>query len=195
VAPETIDEVKLQTSLYDAYPRLRQQRAERGARRLLHAAQHACSSRTFGSDFPSVDPFPDPSTLASPFPLRKSNRGQVAVALMALAHTAIAQSGPTGSLSGRVIDQSQGAVPGVTVTALNTATNDARTNVTNADGVFGVAALPVGKYELTFQLDGFKTVMRAGILVEAAVPRTIDVQLEVGGLTEEVTVTSDSSRR
>src|SRR5687768_18124538 len=35
-----------------------------------------CSSDL--SDFPSVDPFPDPSTLASPFPLRKSNRGQVA---------------------------------------------------------------------------------------------------------------------
>jgi hypothetical protein len=32
----------------------------------------------FASDFPSIDPFPDPSTLASPIPLRKSNRGQVA---------------------------------------------------------------------------------------------------------------------
>jgi hypothetical protein len=32
----------------------------------------------FGADFPSTDPFPDPSTLASPFPLRKSNRGHVA---------------------------------------------------------------------------------------------------------------------
>ncbi|HXE81648.1 MAG TPA: hypothetical protein VNK41_12905, partial [Vicinamibacterales bacterium] len=32
----------------------------------------------FGADFPSTDPFPDPSTLASPFPLRRSNRGHVA---------------------------------------------------------------------------------------------------------------------
>ena len=115
-----------------------------------------------------------------------------AVALVALTHPVAAQSGPTGSLSGRVIDQSQGAVPGVTVTALNTATNDVRTDVTNGDGLFRVAALPVGTYQLTFQLDGFKSVRRVGVLVEAAVPRTIDVQLEVGGLTEQVTVMSDS---
>jgi hypothetical protein len=58
------------------------------------------------------------------------------LAILAVAVTAAAQSGPTGSLNGRVIDQSQAAVPGVTVTATNIATNDTRTDVTNAEGVY-----------------------------------------------------------
>ncbi len=114
------------------------------------------------------------------------------LALMAPAGALTAQSGPTGSVSGRVVDQSQGAVPGVTVSVLNMATNDSRTDVTNGDGLFRVSALPVGTYQITFQLDGFKTVRRTGVLVEAAVPRTIDVQLEVGGLSEQVTVTVEA---
>ncbi|HET9263552.1 MAG TPA: carboxypeptidase-like regulatory domain-containing protein [Vicinamibacterales bacterium] len=114
------------------------------------------------------------------------------LALAALAPPAFAQSGPTGSLNGRVVDQSHAAVPGVAVTVLNKSTNDTRTGVTNDDGIYRVAALPVGTYELTFQLDGFKTIRRAGVLVEAAVPRTIDVQLEVGGLSEQVTVTVEN---
>jgi hypothetical protein len=91
-----------------------------------------------------------------------------------------------------VVDPSQGAVPGVTVTAINTATNDSRTDVTNREGVYRLAALTVGTYQLTFQLEGFKSVRRGGVLVEAAVPRTIDVQLEVGGLTEQITVSVES---
>jgi hypothetical protein len=64
--------------------------------------------------------------------------------------------------------------------------------VTNGEGVYAVPALSVGTYELSVQLDGFKTVKRQGILVEAAVPRRIDITLEVGGLAEQVTVVADS---
>ena len=116
----------------------------------------------------------------------------VALIVLAAASVATAQSGPAGSLNGRVVDQSQAAVPGVTVTALNVATNDTRTDVTNAEGVYRLGALSVGTYLLTFQLDGFKTVQRTGVLVEAAVPQTVDVQLEVGVVAEQVTVTGDS---
>lgn len=112
--------------------------------------------------------------------------------MLATAAVAAAQSGPTGSLNGRVMDPSQAAVPGVTVTATNTATNDVRTTVTNGDGVYQLPALAIGTYQLTFELDSFRSIRRTGVLVEAAVPRTIDVQLEVGGLSEQVTVTVDS---
>jgi hypothetical protein len=116
----------------------------------------------------------------------------LAFSMLAAAGSAAAQSGPAGSLNGRVTDQSGGAVPGVTVTATNTATNDARTAVTSTEGVYQLSALTVGTYELAFQLDGFKSMRRTGVLVEAAVPRTIDVQLEVGGMTEQVNVTVES---
>jgi hypothetical protein len=105
---------------------------------------------------------------------------------------ALAQSGPTGALNGRVVDQSQGAIPGATVTVVNAATNESRTDVTNGEGMYAVPALPVGIYEVTIQLDGFKTVKRQGVLVEAAVPGRIDVTLEVGELAEQVTVMADS---
>jgi hypothetical protein len=116
----------------------------------------------------------------------------LALALVGLTGAAAAQSGPTGSLNGRVVDQSQAAVPGVTVTATNPATNEIRTGVTNAEGLYRLSALAVGTYQLAFELDGFKPVRRGGVLVEAAVPRTLDVQLEVGGLSELVTVSADS---
>ncbi|HSC28449.1 MAG TPA: TonB-dependent receptor, partial [Vicinamibacterales bacterium] len=116
----------------------------------------------------------------------------LALAVTALASTAWAQSGPSGALNGRVVDQNHAAMPGVTISATNVATNEARTAVTNAEGFYTLSALPTGTYEVTFQLDGFRAVRRQGVLVEAAVPRTIDVTLEVGGLVEEVTVQADS---
>jgi hypothetical protein len=103
-----------------------------------------------------------------------------------------AQSGPTGALNGRVVDQSQGAIPGVTVSVRDVARNHSRGAVTNTEGYYSLPALPTGIYELTVQIDGFKTVRREGVLVEAAVTRTIDVTLEVGGLAEQVTVVADS---
>src|SRR5688572_476024 len=117
----------------------------------------------------------------------------LALVLVMLAGVGMAaQSGPTGLLNGRAVDQSQGAIPGVTVTATHIGTNESRTAVTNSEGVYHLPALTVGTYELTFQLDGFRAVRRTGVLVEAAVPRTIDVQLEVGGLTEEISVTVEN---
>jgi hypothetical protein len=111
---------------------------------------------------------------------------------LACAAPAFAQSSPTGVLAGRVVDQSQGAMPGVAVTAVNAATNETRTDVTNTQGLYRLPALPVGIYELRFELEGFKRVNRSGVVVEAAVPRTIDVQLEIGNLNELVTVVADS---
>jgi hypothetical protein len=103
-----------------------------------------------------------------------------------------AQGGPTGSLEGRTSDQSQAPLPGVAVTARHLGTSESRTATTTADGFFRINALGVGRYQLTYQLSGFKTVTRE-VLVEAAVPRTVDAILEVGGLEETVTVSSEAA--
>lgn len=108
-----------------------------------------------------------------------------------LAASAFAQSGPTGSLEGQVTDQSRLSLPGVTVTARHTGTGDARTTVTNSDGFYRLMALPVGSYSVSFQVTGFKTVTRSSVPVEAAVPRRFDTVLEVGGMTENVTVSAE----
>jgi hypothetical protein len=102
-----------------------------------------------------------------------------------------AQGSPTGAVNGRVVDQTQAATPGVTVTARQIGTGETRVVVTNQDGFYSLIALPVGIYSLTFQLEGFKTLTREGVPVEAAVPMTVNVSLEVGVLTDNVTVQAD----
>src|SRR3990170_2704476 len=107
--------------------------------------------------------------------------GVCAIAVLAWSAPVAGQSGPSGAVSGRVLDPSGGALPGVTVVLSNTATNDVRTIVTNGDGVYQAMALPIGVYTVTYKLDGFKTASRTNLSVEAAVPMTLDVSLEVGG--------------
>jgi hypothetical protein len=116
----------------------------------------------------------------------------VCAALWVLSAAVVAGQGASGTLNGQVLDQNRGAVPGVTVTAINPATGDFRTAVTGDGGTYNLTALPVGVYSVSYQLDGFKTSTRTGILVEAAVTRTLNVTLEVGGLTETVTVEGGS---
>jgi hypothetical protein len=105
--------------------------------------------------------------------------------------SALAQ-GAAGSLNGRVLDPTGSAVPGVTVTAAHTGTSESRVAVTDAQGAYQLAGLPVGIYTLTYQLEGFKTVTRTGILVEASVPRAVNVTLEIGGISEVVQVDGGS---
>ena len=104
---------------------------------------------------------------------------------------AFAQGGPSGSLEGRITDQSQAALSGVAVTARHVATGETRAATTNDDGYYRVVALSVGRYALTYQLSGFKAVTRE-VAVEAAVPLSVNATLEVGGLTENVTVRSET---
>ncbi len=104
-----------------------------------------------------------------------------------------AQSSATGTLTGTVSDSSGGVLPGVSVTARHLGTGVSRTAVSDASGRWTLATLPTGRYEVGFQLDSFKRMVRNDVAVEAAVPRTINVALEVGSLSEAITVTADAS--
>src|SRR5688572_9810078 len=90
--------------------------------------------------------------------------------LIAIPVPAAAQVGTTGTLNGQVMDASRAALPGVTVTATHEATGDVRVALANQDGYYTLASFAVGRYSLTFQLEGFKTLSRPNVLVEAAVP-------------------------
>ena len=114
------------------------------------------------------------------------------VALAWLPAAAAAQSSATGSLSGTVVDSSGGLLPGVTVLASNPNTGVSQSAVSGSSGEWTVAALPVGRYDLTFELNGFKKLTRSDVLVEAVVTRQLNVTLEVGAVTEQVTVTGDT---
>ena len=67
------------------------------------------------------------------------------------------QSGSTGALTGTVSDPTGAVIPGVTVTATNSGTNQARSAVTADDGVYRIPLLDPGIYRVSFSLPGFKT--------------------------------------
>jgi hypothetical protein len=98
----------------------------------------------------------------------------------------------TGELRGRVVDAQNAVLPGVTVVATNEASGQFREIISGSDGSFFMSALTPGGYEVTAQLSGFKKYLRKGLRVEVGKTQSVDVQLEVGGIEQEVTVTAES---
>jgi hypothetical protein len=98
-----------------------------------------------------------------------------------------------GTLTGRVTDQQDTAVPGVTVTATNVQTGQVRTFVTDANGMFNAPDLVPGRYTVRFELSGFAPVERTDINVLLGRAFEVDAQLRVGQLTETVQVTAEAT--
>ncbi len=95
-----------------------------------------------------------------------------------------------GSLSGIVTDTSGGAVVGVAVTLTNVATGVQTKARTNGSGIFNFPVLGVGTYTLSFTKDGFKTTEVKDVVVHVGQTSSVNVSLEVGALTQSVTVTA-----
>ncbi|HTI65796.1 MAG TPA: carboxypeptidase regulatory-like domain-containing protein [Gemmatimonadaceae bacterium] len=99
----------------------------------------------------------------------------------------------TASVRGTVTDQTKAVVPGATVTISSADTGLSRTAVTNADGVYTVTDLPVGHYNLSVELQGFKTATHQNIVLQVADDREVNVVLEPGGLNETVSVQAEAT--
>ena len=110
--------------------------------------------------------------------------------LLSMGRSVSAQT--TSTLTGRVVDVSGAVLPGAEVAVRNTETGVQRSVVSDLDGRYAFGLLPVGRYELRARLDGFRPLVREGVQTAIAETTVIDLQLEVGGLTEEVRVTGDS---
>jgi hypothetical protein len=120
-----------------------------------------------------------------------------AVVVIALAAGAPAPAGaqgsPTGTLTGTISDPSGGVLPGVTVVARGVQTGLTQQTISGGAGDWRIPALPVGAYEVSFELQGFKKLVRSGVTVEAAVTRSLHVTLAVGGLSETIQVAADAA--
>ena len=108
------------------------------------------------------------------------------VILLAVAVSASAQA--TAELAGRVTDESGAVLPGVTVTATQTDTGLARTAVTDETGGYLLTNLPIGPYRLEVVLQGFRTYVQTGIVLQVGAAPTINAVLGVGNLEETVSV-------
>jgi len=118
-----------------------------------------------------------------------------ALALALAASTAFAQGGgasSTGSISGQVVDDSGGVLPGVTVTATSPAQMGTLTAVTNEEGMYRFPSVPPGVYKLQFELAGFSTLVREDIRVTLGFNAAVNVKLGVATLQETVTVSGES---
>ena len=96
----------------------------------------------------------------------------------------------TGSISGEVRDSSGAVMPGVKVTVLNTGTNVAHDVTTSAGGTYRVPFLVFGKYNVTAELQGFKTSRAENIQVSTSEEARVDLTLAVGEVNETVTVSA-----
>jgi len=97
-----------------------------------------------------------------------------------------------GSISGTVKDSSGAVVPGATVTAMNTVLGTETAVTTDEQGFYSFPKLPVGKYDVTIQIEGFKPLKRPNIAVDADAALQINATLEVGAQSETVTVTANA---
>jgi outer membrane receptor protein involved in Fe transport len=114
------------------------------------------------------------------------------MAALAFATTAAAQES-TGGIRGTVRDTSGAVMVGVTVEAASPARlGGPAATVTNSQGLFLLDRLPIGIYDVTFTLQGFKTVRRENVRVEVGRTVELDSQLEVGALEQSVTVSAES---
>jgi hypothetical protein len=113
-----------------------------------------------------------------------------AVLWMVCVGSAHAQSMNAGDIRGIVTDSSGAAVPGVTVTVLNKDTGVSKDFTTNQDGLYDTGSIVTGNYELTFSKSGFQKLIRSGITVTVA-NITVNAQLSVGAVTEQVVVNTD----
>jgi hypothetical protein len=127
------------------------------------------------------------------------------IALVCLSHanSAFAQ-GATGTITGTVVDSTGATLPGATVNVTEAATGTIRTSVTDEAGLFRFAALNPGRYNVAVELANFRTLNVADVTLLSTETRDLGkLALQVGGLTETVTITSevtpvqvaDSSRR
>jgi len=99
-----------------------------------------------------------------------------------------------GSLVGEVSDPSHAAVSGARVTLLEPGTNLAREATTGSDGSYRFVNLPPGRYTLEVSLQGFRQHVLTGVPVSASTVARVDVVLELGGLSETVSVVSERTR-
>src|SRR5260370_327767 len=96
------------------------------------------------------------------------------------------------SLQGTVLDTQGGVVAGAKVTLTNRESGASRDTLTSDQGFYRISELPPGRYAVTVGGTGFKTSVSKDVEIKAEEPRGFDVTLQVGAISEQVTVTANA---
>ena len=122
-------------------------------------------------------------------PIKRVFISLIALALMGASLRAQA---PIGKIFGTITDEQGTPLPGVTIEAISPKLVGKGTTISDENGVYRIFALTPGIYKITFVLQGFKTVVRDGIIVEIEQSVKLNVVMPLGALKEEVTVIGQS---
>ena len=109
----------------------------------------------------------------------------VATALLCVSQAAAQTS---TRLTGTVTDNTGSVIPGASVTISNINTGVTQEAETNASGAYNFPIVTAGQYELVCEFEGFKTYSQSGIVLETGSVRGIDIEMEVGAVTETIEV-------
>lgn len=111
------------------------------------------------------------------------------VLFLLAAGPSVAQVLGSGSIVGQVTDEGRGLLPGVMVTATSSALQVRNvTTVTDDRGEYRLASLPIGTYDVAYELPGFRTIVRKDVRLELDFTARLDIVLAVGGVEETLTV-------
>lgn len=119
------------------------------------------------------------------------SKGLLAVAFLLAVCLAFGQQN-TGTITGTVSDQQGAVIPGASVEVRNVSTNALFTAATNEGGLYTAPGLAVGEYEVSAESAGFKRAVRSGLTLQVNQIARVDLQLEIGQVTEIIEVTGEA---
>ena len=117
---------------------------------------------------------------------------RIGVLFLLAVGASLAQS-PTATITGIVRDPQGAAVPGVQITSTSAATQQKVTYSTNIDGLFSLRQLPIGAYVVEAEKTGFRRFVRRGLVLTTGQNLELDIQLEIGAVSESVTVSGSAT--
>ena len=117
-------------------------------------------------------------------------RAVATILAIALFCALVSQAATSGSISGTVKDPSGAVLPGVALTLKNASLGTPYKTTSDASGYYSFPNLPVGEYDLTLALPGFKTMQKSGIVVDMDSALQINVSMELAAQSQSVVVNS-----
>jgi hypothetical protein len=123
---------------------------------------------------------------------RRSRLPYLIVSILLVFASSAVRADVTGSIAGVVRDRAQAVVTGAKVTVTNVQTNLTQEATSGADGSYHFLALPAGTYKISATAQGFRPFATTDITVQVNDQLRIDITLQVGAVSEEISVTADT---
>jgi hypothetical protein len=114
--------------------------------------------------------------------------------LCVLASIALAQTADTGAIAGTVSDSAGGVIPQAEIAVINLGTGESRTATSAQNGSYSIPLLPPGAYRVDVSKTGFKMLSFSSVAVIVTETQTLNARLEVGAVSEHITVSSEAEQ-